>query len=725
MGNFFIILLLIVTSTLAEQYRLCTPESISNSDIASLTKGNSQISCVPVTDSADCAIKINENKADFGIFNAEELLLAYQFYPDSLLPIIQLKHEDKINEEFEFRTVAVVPDSINSNEGLAALKDGGLCHPGFSESQIWNDYILKFFEKKVHKNQCNRYLSVSENDAYNIRHFFGKACRPGNWVNDPSYDSELKKKYPELCALCNNQKECKYDNNLNHGHMGALDCLTSNRGRVAYVAYHYVQQYFKIDHNNPAPNATPTGYQFLCPNGALQPLTVSNPCAWIQQPWSAIVTRKDNANLMITNLKNWLQAPLQQTETWTIALGDILQRDGKIVYLHEQPTLKSYLVKGREVDLNERPCGHDIRWCTVNEPERIKCQWVAKEALLLGIQPRILCELKNSTFDCLLNISKSEADIMTIDSNYGYLARRIYNLTTVLYTETERQKNSVVVAIVRNDVLSVKNFQELKNKRVCFPDYGGIAWVSFINTLRINKIIEDTNDYPRAIAELLVGACTPGINDTDHSDVTNSYTIEILCASCPLEGSNDTCSAHISNQYYGDNGALKCLAGPGDIAIIESKNVEEFVRERVIYPGDFRVLCKNGSLAGYSGFDVDDDCALSVTIDSEIVGRKYDLSDFQNNDTTDALLKIEDWLGYRPYSRRAIRIYESFKGYHDLLFKDSTVGLESIDSNLKSIVAYKELFQFMDSEHSSVCSIVSNFILIFVSATITLTSYYS
>lgn len=60
------------------------------------------------------------------------------------------------------------------------------------------------------------------------------------------FDNFPEKKYPELCALCNNQKECKYDNNLNHGHMGALECLTSNRGRVAYVAYHYVQQYFKV-----------------------------------------------------------------------------------------------------------------------------------------------------------------------------------------------------------------------------------------------------------------------------------------------------------------------------------------------------------------------------------------------------------------------------------------------------------------------------------------------
>jgi len=32
----------------------------------------------------------------------------------------------------------------------------------------------------------------------------------------------------------------------------------------------------------------------------------------------------------------------------------------------------------------------------------------------------------------------------------------------------------------------------------------------------------------------------------------------------------------------------------------------------------YRILCKNGSLAQYPGFNVDDLCALSVTIDSEV-----------------------------------------------------------------------------------------------------------
>lgn len=42
----------------------------------------------------------------------------------------------------------------------------------------------------------------------------------------------------------------------------------------------------------------------------------------------------------------------------------------------------------------------------------------------------------------------------------------------------------------------------------------------------------------------------------------------------------------------------------------------------------FRVLCKNGSLAQYPGLDVEESCALSVTIDSEVNNfcRKYLMS---------------------------------------------------------------------------------------------------
>ncbi|XP_034952143.1 transferrin-like [Chelonus insularis] len=709
----FILLFFMTVTDAQHMYRLCAPESISETTCFSLSRGDSQVSCIRVTDSADCAIKLNENKVDIGIFNAEELLLAYQFYPNTLTPLAQLRNREKLKDDFEFHTVAVVPMTFNGNEGLAGLKNQGLCHPGFSESQIWNDYILKFFEKKVYNNECQKEYTASENEARNLKNFFGKACRPGIWVPDASQDDELKKNYPELCELCDNKSECKYENNIHHGHMGALECLTSGRGNVAYVAYHYVQQYFNLNQSNPMPLINNPGYQFLCPNGSLQPLTKTNPCSWIQQPWSVILTRKDDATEIISSLKEWIVDPLTKSESWKVALSRVIQEDGLINYFSEPPSLRSYLITGREVELSEKSCGKSIRWCTINKAEMNKCNWVMKEAELLGIEPKFTCEITNSTFECLQYISKNQSDIMAIDSNYGYLARRLYNLSTVLYVETEKDKNSAVIAVIRERSKLIDNFSDLKDKTICFPDYGGIAWLSFINIVRNKKLIGDTCDYPKAVAKLLSGACTPGINDTSRSEVKSDFdAVSILCSACPLEKPNSTCSADANvNMYYGDKGALECLKGPGDIAFIELKNIIPQVRVKKIEPSEFRVLCKNESFAEYTGFNVDENCALSVTIDSEVIGRTNN-SKVDSMDMTFALLKLEDWLGYRAYSRRVIRIYDSFLPYDDLLFKDSTVGLESKDSEIKSIMAYKDLFKLVDSCRSASVRIFSYLFLI-------------
>jgi len=53
-------------------------------------------------------------------------------------------------------------------------------------------------------------------------------------------------KYPELCALCDNQATCSYNNKQHHGHIGALQCLTRGNGKVAYVALKYVQEYLGV-----------------------------------------------------------------------------------------------------------------------------------------------------------------------------------------------------------------------------------------------------------------------------------------------------------------------------------------------------------------------------------------------------------------------------------------------------------------------------------------------
>lgn len=77
--------------------KICAPV-VENNDASciALQRGDSEVSCLHVADSAECAIRLDEGEADFGIFNAEELLLAYQFYPHSIQPIFQLRHKERL-----------------------------------------------------------------------------------------------------------------------------------------------------------------------------------------------------------------------------------------------------------------------------------------------------------------------------------------------------------------------------------------------------------------------------------------------------------------------------------------------------------------------------------------------------------------------------------------------------------------------------------------------------
>ncbi|XP_018349576.1 PREDICTED: transferrin-like isoform X2 [Trachymyrmex septentrionalis] len=664
-------------------YKFCAPvDVITVSSCIAVQRGTSEVSCLTVSDSSECAIRLAEGKADFGVFNAEELLLINQFYPSDIEPIIQLRHRKKLTDEFEFQMVAVIPiDStfihITPRERLERLKNNGFCHPGFSQSQWLNDYILKYFENTLSVNplQCQDNVTVIENEIINLKNFFGKACRPGEWASDKSIDQELKKKYPELCALCDDTAACSYNKKQHHGHIGALECLTQGRGKVAYVALQYVQEYLKTNES----------YQFLCPDGNILPLSTSYPCAWLQQPWSVVAARKEVADSLKQNLLKWLHSPKSD---WEKSLSRIIQEDSRGEDL-PKTTIAEYL-NTREIDVeNIKTCGKTIRWCTISDSETNKCNWVAKAAKALGVAPNISCIMSNSTFQCFRAINENQTDIIVIDSNYGYLARKVHNLSTILYSETEVDKNSMTFAVMREpkeDNYLIKNFQDLNGKKACFPEYGGLGWLSFINAAKKNDIISSKScDYPLLVSELFSGACTPGIEDFNSSTAISSDVSSKLCSACKNEN-NPSCAMNETNRYYGDIGAIQCLIDEaGDIAFIETTNI------LTIESNKYRILCKNGSLAQQSGFIVDEQCALSVTIDSEVVGRKTDDEEISRTDTILALLKLEDWLGYRVNARRSIHIYGPFNGIRDLLFKDSSAGLISTSSTKDSVIAYNEL----------------------------------
>lgn len=77
--------------------KLCVPDTVTSSQCINLEQGNSKFKCENVLDSADCALKLANNRADFGIFNSQELLLMHQFYKTDLKVIAQIRHKDKKN----------------------------------------------------------------------------------------------------------------------------------------------------------------------------------------------------------------------------------------------------------------------------------------------------------------------------------------------------------------------------------------------------------------------------------------------------------------------------------------------------------------------------------------------------------------------------------------------------------------------------------------------------
>lgn len=79
---------------------------------------------------------------------------------------------------------------------------------------------------------------------------------------------------------------------------------------------------------------------------------------------------------------------------------------------------------------------------------------------------------------------------------------------------------------------------------------------------------------------------------------------------------------------------------------------------------DFRIICKNGSLAEQTGFNVDEECALTTIIDNEIVVRPK--SD-KIPGIINALASFDKYFAHNP----DFKMYNVYNGYKHLLFKVS------------------------------------------------------
>lgn len=319
----------------------------------------------------------------------------------------------------------------------------------------------------------------------------------------------------------------------------------------------------------------------------------------------------------------------------------------------------------------------------------------------------------------------------------------MYNLTTAIYEETEIDKYSSVVAVIKDsDSERIKSFEDFRGKSACFPEFGGIASIAFINVAKARGIFqrEDCN-FGQLLGNFFSQSCLPGSRSIFHDpDASNPENLCSLCQTqlhltttteniIPLagaledeeeydedktelkttpdgiEGSDDgdtlaivpnravNCAASVTNRFYGTRGALTCLNEVGEVAIMEHQRLVEHAAALNIDPNRFRIICRNGSIAEYPGFEVDANCFLTTLVDGEIVVRK---NNPRNLGIVNALLSLDKYLQTDP----DFKLYNVFSGEKDLLFEDSALGLVSpnnTDELSPSVQNYIKLFQDVEN----------------------------
>lgn len=93
----------------------------------------------------------------------------------------------------------------------------------------------------------------------------------------------------------------------------------------------------------------------------------------------------------------------------------------------------------------------------------------------------------------------------------------------------------------------------------------------------------------------------------DNVDITHCR--EKLCESCAGEGDEKCSMDPIKEEYYGYEGALKCLKwDDGDVAFIDGYTFDDAIAKNGYTKDDFVLLCPDGKTVDYTGSDSFKEC---------------------------------------------------------------------------------------------------------------------
>ncbi|KAG5876694.1 hypothetical protein JTB14_025820 [Gonioctena quinquepunctata] len=675
MGFIVIFLLCLICSSYSEcseTDKICT-EKYDKGACNNIARDQNFTCTEQIESKTDCFLNIDQGLPQFAVVYPEQALLASPLVSDRVIVIGEVNTGNP-----PYQTAVIIRKPYDG--GFENLKGKRFCHPGDKHDELVTRYVLEEFESKIislSRSYCNTTdnVTIAEKRTRALADFLGPSCRPGSWSDDEDLDSKLKSKYSRLCELCGSEKcALTYSSPFEE----TLNCLTQNKADLALTTLRDALVFFNQTNNADV-------FQFLCKDGTVR--DSSNPCTWTDQLNRLVITGKDVTTEGFKAPRNYLEATLNTS--WADSLRTVLDlsKSDNISFFDGVPLKKFVEAKRTIPTVSENiQCNVSVKWCTLNETEQQKCIWLQQAALNSALQPVIECvrSQENDGISCLNDIQSGVADLAFNDVSFGYIALK-KGLTFVAYPETDNRQLSSIIIVVRNDTNDITSLRDLKGKKACIPEYGGKEWLAFIDSLRSNKIVENSCDYNKLFGNFVGNSCVPGARSNDY--ILDEGCSAKLCEQCIPFSTTLTaryCNANTQNKYYSSEGSLRCLADKqADYAVITVNDISLKIDTSL-----FRVLSKNGSLSERTGIIVDENAPLTIITAGGVVVR----NDTAKKDDIVLLLRgIEKLFGESLH--KIFKVFESFNGTKDLLFPDSTPGLSFTGTQTKYVENFQSLLR--------------------------------
>ncbi|XP_014782585.1 melanotransferrin [Octopus bimaculoides] len=644
-----------------------------------------KLKCLLMFDIFECMENIQTNKADIITLDPGHGFYAGKYH--YMHPIMAEKYSN--SDPLKFYSVLVV--NADSQITINSMEGKRICFPSIGNAAGWVYPVSEMIKKQMLEiKDCN---SIGNSVAA----FFGGMCLPGGFEANYNPFGNNPNSICDSCSGSGNERCTMRD--PYSGYDGAFKCLEAGRGDMAFLRDNTVKEMVANS------ILTENEFRLVCPNGGIKEVSEYESCNWGIVPSHIVMASRAKADVELTAFKNFLTiidgyfgANSNSFELYNsnqynkYAERNLLFTDGT-VGLEELQLDNSYYswvgtdyIKSLNL-LNTCPL-HVARWCVTSLPEKMKCEDLMMSLKAKNIFPELDCILAESAIGCMELIEEGVADLVTLDAGDVYTAGRRYNLIPIAAEDYGDMTMSFHVVAIAKKTESFMTLFNMKKKRACQAGVGrGDGWVIplgvYIDTEQF--IPEECNAF-RNIGELFIRACIPGALDKEYNSEGTSIS---LCEGCGAEGFRK-CQRNSEEQYYGANGAFRCLVeSGGDVAFVrhltprdntDGRNHAKWARNR--RSDDYELLCKGG---GRANIDDWEKCHLGKVPANAIVTGSY-----KDNSTIENYWNLLNY-GQQFFSSDTdgdFHMFDSGTYYNDLLFTDSAVRLMQLPEEKQNYKTY-------------------------------------